>query len=183
MQILLIIVGLVIVGVIWFIVSRNKIIALRSLVDEAWSGVDVQLKKRHDLVGQLVESVKGYAKHEKTLLETVTALRTAATSSKSLSDQGVQEQKLARAVPSIIAVAEAYPDLKASSNFIELQKSLTAVENDLHHARRYYNGTVRNFNTYIAQFPASIVASITHVVAKEFFQVSDSEREVVKISQ
>src|SRR5690606_23241272 len=130
----------------------NKLITLRAMVDEAWSGIDVQLKKRHDLIPNLVKTVQGYATHEKSLFENITRLRNLSIEAKSVKEQEEAEVGLSGALGRLFAVVENYPDLKANQNFLELQKELAVVENDLQRARRYYNGSVRNYNILVEQF-------------------------------
>lgn len=165
------------------VVLYNSLIQLKVLVDEAWSGIDVQLKKRFDLIPNLVETVKGYAKHEQETFERVTALRTSMMSAGSPAELGKYEGEFRGALKSLFAVAENYPELKANENFQSLQASLQQIEDSLESARRYYNGTVRNYNIKIAQFPNNIFAGILKFGKREFFEVSsEAERENVKVS-
>ena len=146
-------------------------------VREAWSGIDVQLKKRHDLIPRLVETVQGYASHERNLFESITSLRTQGMSASSVKDTETAEVGLSKALGKLFVVVENYPELKASQNFLELQRDISKVENDLQKARRYYNGTVRNYNILIEQFPSSLVAGVAGHRQREFFDIgNESER-------
>jgi len=163
------------------IIFYNKMVQSRIHVKEAWSGIDVQLKRRHDLIPNLVEAVKGYMKHEQGLLEKVTELRTQAINSSDIKSRADAEGGLTQALKSIFAVAEAYPDLKANQNFLSLQQSLSSVEDEIQLSRRYYNGTVRNYNIAIQSFPGNIIAGAFHFQAEEFFQADEADRGVVQI--
>lgn len=177
-----IILGFVVLLVLWAIATYNGLITQRNRVDEAWADIDVQLKRRIDLIPNLVEVVKGYAKHEKGVLENVTKLRSEILSAGSLSDRAKKEGQLSQALKSVFAVAENYPDLKASTNFLELQRELTDTEDKIQAARRFYNGMVRDFNTAIQVFPQNIFAGLLKFSARELFQADESEREAVKVS-
>ncbi len=159
----------------------NRLIRLRQLSNEAWSGIDVQLKRRADLIPNLVSAVKGYASHERELLQRVTELRGTAMSLSSGDVQGraMAENALGMALGKLVAIAEAYPDLKASGNFLELQRDLKAVEDELQLSRRYYNGAVRNLNTEIEQVPSNIVAAIFRFTPREYFQLADAREGAV----
>ncbi|MBN2100573.1 LemA family protein [Candidatus Dojkabacteria bacterium] len=159
----------------------NSLTKLKILVDEAWSGIDVQLKRRYDLIPNLVETVKGYAKHEKGLFEKVAQLRTSAMQAEGPDSKGKAETELAATLKTVFAVAENYPELKADSSFNKLQDELSAIEDEVQGARRYYNGAVRDFNTKIMVFPASLVASIMNFKTREFFEAASGERENVKV--
>lgn len=168
---------------LWAIFLYNKLVTNRTLVKEAWSGIDVSLKKRYDLLPNLVETVKGYAAHEKSTLEEVTRYRTASMNASTTAEKAQAESGLTRALGSLFAVAENYPDLKASANFRELQTELSAIENNLESARRYYNGTVRENNILIERFPSNIVAGMFKFEKSEFFEIEDnSHRENPKVS-
>jgi len=162
-----------------FLYIYNRLVRLVNYVREAWSGIDVQLKKRHDLIPRLVETVKGYASHERNLLEAITVLRTQGMSASSVKDTETAEVGLSKALGKLFVVVENYPELKASQNFLELQRDISKVENDLQKARRYYNGTVRNYNILIEQFPSSLVAGVAGHRQREFFDIgNESERSV-----
>lgn len=156
----------------------NRLVRLRNLSRSAWSDIDVMLRKRHDLVGNLVETVKGYAAFEKTTLLGVTEARTRAMRAAGLGERGREESSLGESLSSLFAVAENYPDLKASESFLTLQTQLAELENGIEYARRYYNAVVRDYNTVTETFPSTIVASLFGFERKEFFQVaSPQERE------
>ena len=159
--------------------SFNRLVRHRNLVREAWSGIDVQLKRRHDLVPALVECVRGHAKFERGVLEDVTRLRADAPASRAQQDG---ENALSTQIRGLLAVVEAYPELRAGQSFLELQQRLTEVENHLQMARRYYNGTVRDYNTVAESFPSNLVAHAFGFAPEVFFQVeSASEREVPEV--
>jgi LemA protein len=183
MVIVLIIVGLlVLIGVIYVLV-RNSIIAERNRVDEAWSGIDVQLKRRHDLVPNLVESVKGYATHERVTFEKVTQARAAAMQASGPAEAGPAEAALSQALGGLRVVAEQYPDLRATENFQQLQRQLSELEDEIQASRRIYNSNVQDYNTTIQQFPMSIVAKQGGFTEKPFFEIGDAaEREAPQVS-
>ncbi len=160
----------------------NGLVRLRVLVEEAWSGIDVQLKKRFDLIPNLVETVKGYAKHEKDTFEKVTELRTRAIDTNSPKELAEIEGELKSTLKSLFAVAENYPELKANQNFIQLQTTLQEIETEIESARRYYNGAVRDYNMKLQVFPANLIASMLGFIVKEFFEAKESEKENVKVS-
>lgn len=172
--IVLIVVGVVLVLAIGFIVATyNGLVTLRNRVEEAWSDITVQLKRRTDLIPNLVNSVKGYATHEKEVFEKVTEARSAIMDAKGVKDTAEAENMLEGALKSLFAVAEAYPDLKANQNFMQLQQELVDTEDKIQASRRFYNGGVRDLNTKIQTFPANIVAGMFNFQAKEFFEVED----------
>ncbi len=173
MTIVAILLGLLALLAFYAIAIYNKLVTLKNLVAEAWSGIDVQLKKRYDLIPNLVETVKGYAAHEKETLENVTRARTAAQQATTVEGQQVAERNLSGALMNLIAVAERYPDLKANTNFLELQNMLAVVEGDIEKARRYYNGNVREQNTLIESFPSNIVANLFGFVKSVFFELEN----------
>lgn len=173
----LLIIAIVVVCGGFFLYIYNRLVRLVNYVREAWSGIDVQLKKRHDLIPRLVETVQGYASHERNLLEAITSLRTQGMSASSVKDTETAEVGLSKALGKLFVVVENYPELKASQNFLELQRDISKVENDLQKARRYYNGTVRNYNILIEQFPSSLVAGVAGHRQREFFDIgNESER-------
>jgi LemA protein len=175
-------VGIIIVLIIGVIVIFNSLIRKRNRVKNAWSDIEVQLKRRYDLVPNLVEVVKGYKEYEASVLENVVKARTNAINQSSLSEKAKAENVLSEALKSLFAVAENYPQLKASGNFQELQNQLSALENDIQSARRYYNAAVRELNNAVQVFPSNIVAKIFCFKQAEFFGVEESEQEVVKVS-
>lgn len=179
----IIIIVIVAICGVFLLVVYNRLVRLVNYVREAWSGIDVQLKKRHDLIPLLVTTVKSYASHERNLLEAITKLRTRGMSATSLRETESAEIELSKALDKLFVVVENYPDLKASQNFLELQSDISKVENDLQKARRYYNGTVRNYNILIEQFPSSLVAKLAGHSQKEFFDIgNESERAVPDIN-
>jgi LemA protein len=161
----------------------NGLVRSRNQVDEAWSDINVQLKRRYDLIPNLVETVKGYAAHESGVFEKVTQARSAAMQAGSLDDKLKQENMLSGVLKSLFAVAEAYPELKANQNFLQLQSDLTDTEDKIQAARRFYNGNVRDYNTKIQQFPGSMFASIFGFTKKDFFGIDESgpEAQPVKV--
>jgi len=177
--ILLIVAGVIVLGII---AIYNGLIRSRNRVDEAWSDIDVQLKRRHDLIPNLIETVKGYAKHEKEVFEKVTKARTEAMGAQTVQEKDKAENMLSGALKSLFAVAEAYPDLKANENFGKLQDELTDTEDKIQASRRFYNGNVRDFNTKIQVFPTNMFANMLGFKAYEFFEVEgEEEKEPVKV--
>ena len=171
-----------IVAVISIAIIFNGFITKRNKVKSAWSDVDIQLKKRYDLVPQLVTIVKGYTQHEKSTLKNVTELRTKAINADSIKEQGVSENQLSQGLKSIFAVSENYPDLKANKNFLQLQTALFAIENTIQMSRRYYNGSVKEFNNKLETFPNNIFAKIFHFESAPFFELKNSvERETTTV--
>lgn len=169
---------IVIVAVIY-----NRFIRSRNLLNEAWSGIDVQLKRRHDLIPNVVETVKGYAQHERKAFEEITRLRSKLSDqTTTIQEKGKLENSITQALKSIFAIAEAYPDLKANQNFIELQKTLADVEEQLQLARRYYNGTARDYNITVESFPNNILAVLFHFGKAEYFEIElATERETPEV--
>jgi len=169
--------------VIFVIGMYNSLVRLRVQCDNAWSDIDVQLKRRYDLIPNIVETVKGYAAHEKGTLEGVVAARNSAMSAQGPAAKGEAEGLLTGALRQVFALAEAYPQLRAVESFTQLQGTLNQIEDTLQNARRYYNAVVRDFNTMIEQFPSNIVAGMGNFKEREFFQISaPAEREVPKVS-
>jgi len=180
---LIVIVVIVVVGVLYYIAKRNSIIASRNRVDESWSGIDVQLKRRHDLVPNLVETVKGYAEHEKQVFEKVTAARADAMSAQGVGETAKAEEKLTGALTDLRAVAENYPNLRATENFQQLSRNLSQLEDEIQASRRIYNSNVQSYNTEIQQFPGSIIANQGGFTAREYFEIEDAaQREPVSVS-
>lgn len=171
--------------VVWLIATYNGLITLRNRTDEAWSDIDVQLKRRYDLIPNLVETVKGYAGHEKEVFEKVTLARAAAINAEkggNPAEIAKTENMLAGTLKSLFAVAENYPDLKASQNFLKLQDELSDTENKVQAARRFYNGNVRDFNTKLEKFPTNMIAGVFGFKSKEFFEIEEAaQREAVKV--
>lgn len=170
--------------VILFVISiYNKLKQQDVLVDEAWSGIDVQLKKRFDLIPNLVETVKGYAKQEQDVFTRVTELRSNMMQAGSPEELGKYEGELRSTLKSLFAVAENYPELKSNENFLKLQDSLQQIEDELEGARRYYNGAVRDLNQMIVVFPNNVLAGFFNIKSREFFEIADAaERQNVKVS-
>jgi LemA protein len=178
-----VVISLVILVIVYFVYTYNYLIRLRAMVNEAWSGIDVQLQKRHDLIPNIVKVVQGYAAHEKNLFESITELRNRGIKADNVKDQEAAEVGLSKALGSLFVVVENYPELKANRNFLELQRELSAVENDLQRARRYYNGSVRNYNILIEQFPSMIVAKAANHTQREFFDIkNETERAVPNVN-
>jgi len=159
----------------------NGLIKLKNRVDEAWSDIDVQLKRRHDLIPNLINTVKGYAAHEKEVFEKVTEARTAAMGAQTPVEKENAENMLSGTLKSLFAVAENYPDLKANQNFLELQRELTDTEDKIQAARRFYNGNVRDFNTKIQVFPTNVFAGMLNFTNREFFAAEEGDKEVVDV--
>lgn len=169
--------------IVILIILYNSLVRSRNQVDEAWSDINVQLKRRYDLIPNLVETVKGYAAHESGVFEKVTAARTAAMSAGSLDDKLAKENALSGTLKSLFAVAEAYPDLKANQNFLQLQSDLTDTEDKIQAARRFYNGNVRDYNTKLQVFPTNLFASMFGFTKKDFFGIDENgpEAQPVKV--
>lgn len=180
---MILIVSLVLIGlvVVWAIVLFNGLIKLKNRVEEAWSDIDVQLKRRYDLIPNLIETVKGYAKHEREVLESVTEARTRAMGAQDTKDQVEAENMLSETLKSLFAVSENYPDLKANQNFLELQKELSDTENKIQASRRFYNGNVRDFNTKIQTFPNNMIAGTLNFNEKEFFEAGEEEKKNIEV--
>jgi LemA protein len=170
--------------ILWAVMSYNRLITMVNRAKEAWADIDVQLKRRYDLIPNLVNTVKGYATHESSAFENVTKARAAAMGATSLADKGAAEATLAGALKSVFAIAEAYPDLKANQNFLSLQNELTDTEDKIQAARRFYNGNVRDLNTSIQRFPGNVIAGTFHFSAMEFYQLDPADaaaKEPVKV--
>ena len=183
MVVALIVVGALLVLGLIYVLIYNSMVGSRNRVDEAWSGIDVQLKRRHDLIPNLVETVKGYATHEQQTFQNVTAARAEAMQAAGPGEAQGAESKLSGALADLRAVAENYPDLRATENFQRLQADLTEIEDEIQAARRIYNSNVQAYNTKIQIFPNSIVAGISNFEDKDFFEITEaSEREVADVS-
>ncbi|MEK7134708.1 MAG: LemA family protein [Patescibacteria group bacterium] len=180
-----IILAVLAVLILWVIFAYNSFIRLVTRAKEAWADIDVQLKRRYDLIPNLVETVRGYAKHETSAFENVTKARAAAMGAGSVAEHGKAENMLTGALKSIFAIAEAYPDLKANTNFLELQRELSDTENKIQAARRFYNGNVRDLNINIDSFPSNIIAGAFKFAKMEFFELGEGEeaaKNPVKVS-
>ena len=177
-----IIIGLIVLFVLWIIMIYNGLVALRQRVNQAFSDIDVQTKQRHDLIPNLVETVKGYAAHERGTLEAVVQARNAAVTAQTggVAAQAAAENVLSGALRQLFALSEAYPDLKANQNFQQLQTELSDIENKLAAARRFFNNAVQEYNTGIQQFPAVLMAGALGFTQKEFFDVGVDERKVLE---
>lgn len=182
---LYIILGIIVLIVLWIILGYNGLVSKVNRTKEAWADIDVQLKRRYDLIPNLVETVKGYATHEREAFENVTAARSAAMGASAPADKAAAENQLTGTLKSLFAVAEAYPDLKANQNFLQLQQQLGDTEDKIQAARRFYNTNVQDLNTSIQSFPGNLIAGAFHFAPMQLFQLdeADSEaREPVKVS-
>jgi len=177
MSILYIILGVVAVIVLWAVFAYNRFVTFVNRVKEAWADIDVQLKRRYDLIPNLVNTVKGYATHEQQTLTKVTEMRAMAMGAGGLEEKGQAENMLTGALKSLFAVSENYPDLKANENFVELQKELSDTENKIQAARRFYNGNVRDLNTALESFPQNVVGNLFKFSAQEFFSLGEGEED------
>ncbi len=183
-MVLYIVIGVVVLIVLWAIMTYNGLVSRRAMVQEGWSGIDAQLKRRADLIPNLVETVKGYATHERTTFDELTRMRYPGRHEQGPGVQRAQtEGAITAAIGKVMAVAEAYPDLKASANFQQLQKDLADVEDQIQLARRYYNGAVRNYNVSVQQFPGNLVAGMGGFTPSKFFELDNAaDRNVPKVS-
>lgn len=181
MSILWIIIAVVAVFLLWLVAVYNGLVALKNRTDEAWSDIDVQLKRRYDLIPNLVETVKGITKQEQTVFKQVTEARLAAMGAQGVEEKAKAENTLTNTLKTLFAVSEAYPDLKSSQNFLQLQSELTDTENKIQAARRFYNGNVRDLNIKIESFPTSLFAGMLGYAKRTFFEVAESEKEPVKV--
>jgi LemA protein len=174
---------IIVIVVFWFVGIYNRLVGLRNNVEASWRQVDVQLQKRYDLVPNLVETVKGYAKHESETLEKVTQARNMAMNASGVEDQAAAENMLTGALKSLFAVSEAYPDLKANQNFLMLQQELANIENKIAYSRQHYNDVVRGYNTLQQQFPANMVAGMASSSPADYFEIEEeAAREAPKVS-
>lgn len=176
-----IIIAIVLVILFYVLTTYNGLVGSRNVVDEAFSTMDVYLKKRWDLIPNLVEVVKGYAKHESETLEKVVALRNGAYNNMSVDEKMEVNKQLSSGISRLIAVAESYPDLKANQNFTDLSKELSKIEEDIANSRKYYNGTVRNFNNKVMMFPGNIVANMFGFKKASMFEAAEEEKKNVKV--
>jgi len=181
MYLIIILVVLIVLG-LWVVMIYNGLVRLKVRTNEAWSDIDVQLKRRYDLIPNLINTVKGYATHERELFEKVTKARANAMNAQNPEEKAGAENMLTGALKSLFAVSENYPDLKANENFLELQRELSDTENKIQASRRFYNGNVRDLNTKIQVFPDSIVANMLKIGKREFFEIEDAkEKETPKV--
>ncbi len=179
--ILIIAIVLVLVLIAWVIGQYNSLVKLRNKIEGAWAQIDVQLKRRYDLIPNLVETVKGYASHEKETLEAVIQARNMAVSADGPASQAKNENILTGALKSLFAVSEAYPDLKANENFMQLQEELRGTEDRIAYARQYYNDSVLRYNTKIEVFPSSVIANSFNFTEREYFETDEGSRENVQV--
>ena len=182
MTVLLIVLAIIAVIVIVLVVLYNGLVKLRNRIENAWAQIDVQLKRRYDLIPNLVETVKGYASHERETLEAVTQARNMAVNATGPQAQAQAENVLSGALKSLFAVSEAYPDLKANQNFLNLQEELTGTEGRIAYARQFYNDSVFKYNTKIQTFPAVLIAGMFRFTAREYFEAEDEARGPVQVS-
>ncbi|SDB25619.1 LemA family protein [Bauldia litoralis] len=176
-----IILGVIVLGAVYLVFLYNRLVSLRQTVSQAWSDITVQLKQRHDLVPNLVETVKGYASHEAKTLEAVTAARNAAVSASGPEAAAKAENMLTGALRQLFALSEAYPDLKANQNFLQLQSELSDLENKIAASRRFFNNSVQEYNTSIEQFPAVLIARQFGFTGREFFELDEAETAAVVV--
>jgi len=175
-MVLYVLIGIVALVLLWGVAIYNGLIKKKNLKDEAWSGIDVQLKRRSDVVPNLVETVKGYAAHEKEVFTRVTEARAAIGKSQSVAERAESENMLSGALKTLFAVAEGYPELKANANFLQLQEQLASLENDIQMSRRYYNGAARDYNIAISTFPSVLIARQFGYQKADFFEAAEEER-------
>jgi LemA protein len=182
MLIVIVIVALVVLVGLWLVFTYNGLVKLRNRIDNAWSQIDVQLKRRYDLIPNLVETVKGYASHERETLEGVIQARNMGMNAQTPQEQAQAENMITGALKSLFALQEAYPDLKANQNFLELQEELTSTEGRIAYARQFYNDVVYKYNTKIQSFPALLIAGPMKFTEREYFEADDESRGSVEVS-
>ncbi len=173
--------GVAAVIVLYFVYIYNRFITLRTQAENAWSQIDVQLKRRFDLIPNLIETVKGYVKHEKETLTQITQARTEFLKATSLAGKAKAENMLEQSLKSIFAVAESYPNLKANENFLQLQEELSGTESKIAYSRQFYNDTIQNYNVKLETFPSNFIGNLFNFQKKEFFETDEKEREPVKV--
>ena len=176
-----IVLGAVVLAIVWAVVAFNRLVTYRNRAEEGWSQIDVQLRRRYDLIPNLVETVQGYAAHEREVFEEVARARSAAIGATGAAEQASAENAVTTGLRKLLAVAENYPDLKASTNFLALQEELTGTESKIAYARQYYNEQVRLLNTRIQSFPSSVIANLFHFARREFFDIEDAARGPVRV--
>ncbi len=176
-----ILLAVVVVLVLWAVLTYNRLVTLRNRVENGWSQIDVQLRRRYDLIPNLIETVKGYAAHEREVFEHVTEARTRAMGATGVEDQANAENAVTAGLGRLIAVAEAYPDLKANQNFLALQEELIGTESKIAYARQFYNDQVALLNTLIQKFPANVIAGLGHFDPKPFFEIDEPVRSPVQV--
>src|SRR6476659_10487200 len=176
-----IVIAVVVVLVLWTVYAVNRLVRYRNRADEGWAQIDVQLRRRYDLIPNLVQTVEGYAAHERETFEQVTAARSRAESAQGVAGQADAENAVSSRLRQLLAVAENYPDLKANANFLALQEELTGTESKIAYARQYYNEQVRLLNTRVQSFPSSAIANLSHFERREFFDIEDAARGPVRV--
>jgi LemA protein len=181
MTAVLVVLAVVVLAALYVIAVFNGLVRRRNRVDSAWAQIDVQLQRRYDLIPNLVESVKGYATHERELFEDVARARTSAMAASGVAAQAQAEQQVTGALRGLLAVAEAYPDLKANQNFLALQEELTGTEGRIAYARQFYNDAVQGWNTRLQAFPSSLIANAFHMTPREYFEADDTSRGPVSV--
>ncbi|QEY34278.1 LemA family protein [Caproiciproducens galactitolivorans] len=179
--IIIALIAIVLILLFWAVGMYNRLVSLSVRVDNGWAQVDVQLKKRFDLIPNLVETVKGYATHEKTTLEEVTKWRGAAINAKTPEEAMENNAKLSRAIVNLFATAEQYPDLKANQNFLDLQSQLKDIEGKIAMARQFYNDTAMKYNEYVLHFPSNLIASMFHFGQKKYFEIAEADKAVPQV--
>lgn len=177
MSILYIVLGVIIALVLYLVFKYNGFVTLKTRVEEAWADIDVQLKRRYDLIPNLVNTVKGYATHESTAFEKVSEARSRAMQAGTPSEKGEAENILSGTLKSLFAISEAYPELKANTNFLQLQSELSDTENKIQAARRFYNGNVRDLNTSVQMFPGNMIAKMFNFIKMDFFELEEGSKE------
>ncbi len=181
MLVVWILLGVVVVLLLWAVFTYNRLVTLRTRADNGWSQIDVQLRRRYDLIPNLIETVKGYAAHEREVFEKVTEARTQAMGATGVQDQAHAENAITAGLGRLIAVAESYPELKANQNFLALQEELVGTESKIAYARQFYNDTVARLNTLIQKFPANLIAGLGHFETKPFFNIDEPVRGPVQV--
>ena len=181
MLVVWILLGVVVVLLLWAVFTYNRLVTLRTRADNGWSQIDVQLRRRYDLIPNLIETVKGYAAHEREVFEKVTEARTQAMGATGVQDQAQAENAITAGLGRLIAVAESYPELKANQNFLALQEELVGTESKIAYARQFYNDTVARLNTLIQKFPANLIAGLGHFEPKPFFDIDEPVRGPVQV--
>ena len=181
MIVLWVVLGIVAVVLLWGVVTYNRLVRHRNQIDNAWSQIDVQLRRRYDLIPNLVNTVKGYAAHEKSIFENVAAARSAGIAAKTVPEQAQAENQITQALRQLFAVVENYPDLKANQNFLALQEELTGTEGRIAFARQFYNDQVLGYNNLIQQFPSSVIAGMGRFTKRDFFQIEEAAAGPVQV--
>ena len=176
-----IIIGVVVVLLLWGILTYNRLVRYRNQIDNAWSQIDVQLRRRYDLIPNLVNTVKGYAAHEKAIFENVAAARSAGIAAKTVGEQAQAENQITQALRQLFAVVENYPDLKANENFLALQEELTGTEGRIAFARQFYNDQVLVYNNVVQQLPSNIIANLANFQLREFFEIEEAAAGPVQV--